>query len=119
MNGTGTKLIGLPSPPRQTNLTWQILTERHSPVVKGLKIQKPQTFLGAAERWMTFPEDKSIVRKYMIMQKQLHDLIHFVIHNISDLTCLTLWKFINFKLTILYRGENKQLRISFNLLLKI
>lgn len=118
MNGTGTKPVGRFTAPRRTNLTWQILTEQHSPIVKGLKIQKTQTFLAATERWMTFPEDKSIVRKYMIMRKQLRDLIYFVIHNISDLICLTLWKFINFKLTI-EEKTNTKLQIFFNLLLKI
>ncbi|XP_018339413.1 PREDICTED: dynein heavy chain 1, axonemal-like isoform X2 [Trachymyrmex septentrionalis] len=55
----GTKPVGLPSASRRTNLTSQILTEQYSPIVEGLK-QRAQIFLGAAERWITFPEDKSI-----------------------------------------------------------
>ncbi|XP_011707083.1 PREDICTED: dynein heavy chain 1, axonemal-like, partial [Wasmannia auropunctata] len=56
----GTKLIGSPTAPRKTSLAWQILTDRYSPIVKDLKVRNTQTVLGAAERWITFPEDKSI-----------------------------------------------------------
>ncbi|XP_018365084.1 PREDICTED: dynein heavy chain 1, axonemal-like [Trachymyrmex cornetzi] len=56
----GIKPVGLPSASRRTNLASQILTEQYSPIVEGLKVQRTQIFLGAAERWITFPEDKSI-----------------------------------------------------------
>ncbi|KAG5345241.1 DYH1 protein, partial [Acromyrmex charruanus] len=56
----GTKSVDLPSASRRTNLASQILTEQYSPIVKGLKVQRTQIFLGAAKRWITFPEDKSI-----------------------------------------------------------
>lgn len=70
VNCAGTKTIDLlPTASRKTKLMWQIRTEHHSPIVKNIKIQKTHTYLGAAERWITLPEDKSIVRKYIIMQK--------------------------------------------------
>ncbi|XP_012056092.1 PREDICTED: dynein heavy chain 1, axonemal-like [Atta cephalotes] len=56
----GTKPVDLPSVSRRTNLASQILTEQYSPIVEGLKVKRTQIFLGAAERWITFPEDKSI-----------------------------------------------------------
>lgn len=69
-NCAGTKTIDLlPTASRRTNLIWQIRTEHHSPIVKNIKIQETHTYLGAAGRWVTFPEDKSIVRKHIIMQK--------------------------------------------------
>ncbi|XP_072745723.1 dynein axonemal heavy chain 1 [Anoplolepis gracilipes] len=55
------KTIGfLPTASRKTNLMWQIRTEHHIPIMKDIKIQETHTYLGAAERWMIFPEDKSI-----------------------------------------------------------
>ncbi|KAM0726282.1 Dynein axonemal heavy chain 1 [Formica fusca] len=58
---TGTKTFGfLPTASRKTKLMWQIRTEHHSPIVKDIKIKETHTYLGAAERWITFPEDKSI-----------------------------------------------------------
>ncbi|XP_043666184.1 dynein axonemal heavy chain 1-like [Vespula pensylvanica] len=51
----------LPTVPRRSKLVWQIFTEQHGAVIKNLIPIKSKYFLGAAERWMTFPEDKSIV----------------------------------------------------------
>ncbi|KAF7409525.1 hypothetical protein HZH68_003906 [Vespula germanica] len=51
----------LPTVPRRSKLVWQIFTEQHGAVIKNLIPTKSKYFLGAAERWMTFPEDKSIV----------------------------------------------------------
>lgn len=62
MNRTGTEEIDfLSAAPKNTSLAWQILTEQHCPIMKDIKMQKAGTYLGAAERWMSFPEDKSIV----------------------------------------------------------
>lgn len=71
MNCAGSKsAVGLlPTASKRTKFMWQIRTEHHSPIVKNIKIQETHTCLGAAERWVTFPEDKSIVCKYIIMQK--------------------------------------------------
>ncbi|KAL6436551.1 hypothetical protein ACFW04_004787 [Cataglyphis niger] len=58
---TGTKTIGfLPTASRKTKLMCQIRTEHHTPIVKDIEIREMHTYLGAAERWITFPEDKSI-----------------------------------------------------------
>lgn len=119
MNCAGTKTIGLlPTASRKTNLVWQIRTEHHSPIVKDIKIKKTHTYLGAAERWMTFPEDKSIVCKYIIMQKSTStDLITmFYLICFTDLTCILvnfnnlcnlLQKCANFKIIIFYKNKKK------------
>lgn len=50
-----------PGAPRRTKLAWQVRTEQHVPSVKNIPyIQRPNT-LGAAGRWISFPEDRSIV----------------------------------------------------------
>lgn len=63
--------------PRGSTLTQQILTERHNLFVEDIK--ETRSFVDADERWITFPEDKSIVCP--ITQKLLNDLftIHFLI----------------------------------------
>lgn len=47
--------------PRRTKLAWQVFTEHHSAHVRQLQDQETYNFLGEAKRWMSFPEDRSIV----------------------------------------------------------
>ena len=47
--------------PRRTKLAWQVSTEHHSAYVRQLQDQETYNFLGEAKRWMSFPEDRSIV----------------------------------------------------------
>ncbi|XP_043269181.1 dynein axonemal heavy chain 1 [Venturia canescens] len=50
-----------PIAPRRTKLVWQIFTEQHTATVKdNFTTHESSGSLGAAERWVTFPEDPSI-----------------------------------------------------------
>ncbi|RLU27110.1 hypothetical protein DMN91_000909 [Ooceraea biroi] len=46
--------------PRRINIASQVLTEQHSPIVKAIEIRRAPTYLSTSERWITFPDDKSI-----------------------------------------------------------
>lgn len=66
------KSVDLPSRPEKNQSRIMANSrETRKAIVKVITIQRTQRFLGTAERWMTFPGDKSILGKYMIMQKQL------------------------------------------------
>ncbi|XP_024940673.1 dynein heavy chain 1, axonemal [Cephus cinctus] len=54
------KLTILAAAPRRTKLSWQVMTEHHAAIVKNLGSGPQTRFLGAAERWISFPEDRSI-----------------------------------------------------------
>nr|XP_034195945.1 dynein heavy chain 1, axonemal-like [Osmia lignaria] len=47
--------------PKRVKLLWQVLTEHHSARVQELKDHEKYNFLGEAKRWITFPQDRSIV----------------------------------------------------------
>lgn len=51
--------------PRRTKLVWQVRTENHAPAVVNIPLIQRPGCLGAAERWISFPEDRSIVSRYM------------------------------------------------------
>lgn len=46
---------------KKTMLIWQIKTEKHAPLIREIREPDRQTYLAPAERWMTFPEDRTIV----------------------------------------------------------
>lgn len=84
-----TKSVDLFNTSRRTNPARQIFVERSSSMVERVTIQKAQSSFGATERWITFPEDKSIVRKYT--RESLHDL--FRIYSLIDVLCTHSYKF--------------------------
>lgn len=47
---------------KKTMLIWQVKTEKHAPLIRQLREPDRQTYLAPAERWMTFSEDRTIVR---------------------------------------------------------
>lgn len=51
----------LPGAHRHTNLLWQVRTEKHAPIIKGLPLPDKQIFLAPAQRWKTYEEEPSIV----------------------------------------------------------
>ncbi|KAK2581762.1 hypothetical protein KPH14_002241 [Odynerus spinipes] len=76
------KLNLIPTVPRRTKLTWEIFTENHSAVVRNLRATKSQHSLGAAERWITFPEDRSIVCIRLVPLK----FIGYIVLNLETIT---------------------------------
>lgn len=55
------EVVLLATAPRRTKLAWQVSTEHHSARVRQLQDQETYNILGEAKRWMSFPEDRSIV----------------------------------------------------------
>jgi len=47
---------------KRSNLASQVLTEVHSPIVKEIEMDRVSTVLSLAKQWVTFPDDKSVVR---------------------------------------------------------
>jgi hypothetical protein len=59
---TGTKkMVPMSVISKRSNLVSQVLTEVHSPIVKDIEIDRVPIILGSAKRWITFPDDKSVV----------------------------------------------------------
>lgn len=52
---------GLTGANKRTNLLWQVLTERHAPIIRELPPPEKQIFLAPAQRWKTYDEEPSIV----------------------------------------------------------
>ncbi|CAL7945370.1 unnamed protein product [Xylocopa violacea] len=55
------EVVPLTTTPRRTKLAWQVSTEHHSACVRQLLDQETHNFLGEARRWISFPEDRSIL----------------------------------------------------------
>ncbi|XP_076766961.1 dynein axonemal heavy chain 1 [Xylocopa sonorina] len=55
------EVVPLTIAPRRTKLAWQVSTEHHSACVRQLLDQETHNFLGEARRWISFPEDRSIL----------------------------------------------------------
>lgn len=55
-------LYNIPGVVKKTKLIWSMQTERHAPIVRYLTPTSKIANLFPAERWMTFEEDKTIVR---------------------------------------------------------
>lgn len=47
---------------KRPKLLWQVITERHAPVTSDLTTPIKPNFLAPAERWMTYENEKDIVR---------------------------------------------------------
>jgi len=63
MNRAGTRKLASTASVKEPMLEQQTLIKQHSSSVKDIEIQS--TKIDAAERWMSFPPDKSIVCKYI------------------------------------------------------
>lgn len=63
------KLTNLPGAKRTTNSLWQIKTEKQAPIITKLPKSSKEVFLAPAERWITFEEDRHIVKSTLILIK--------------------------------------------------